>query len=358
LTGDGAKGSRANNFDGLRFLAATLVIVSHSFVLTGSTFEPLATATGGYETLGGLGVAIFFVMSGFLITESWKQDPRPLAFFAKRILRIVPALAAAILFAALVLGPARSSLGPRRYFSAPATWDYLSGLSIFRIRYFLPGVFESNPFPRAVNGSLWTIPFEAGCYVAVGVLGWLGLFPRRFLLLLLLLGLILLDWRPWAIGSDLGRGLSGAWVRSYARYASDFFAGALLCLMPQSVIRSPALALVVLLAFLSVLRTSFAPPIGHLAIPILVLFAGFIPIPALQGFGRFGDFSYGMYLYAFPIQQCLVEAVPAARAPAGLFALSLPLTLAMAAVSWHCLENPALRLKTRIPRPRAATLGG
>jgi peptidoglycan/LPS O-acetylase OafA/YrhL len=324
-------------------------------VLTGSSFEPLASVTGGFDTLGGLGVAIFFVMSGFLITESWKRDPRPGAFFKKRLLRIVPALFAAILFVAFGLGLLDSALGPSRYLSEPATWDYLWSLSIFRMRYFLPGVFESNPFPRAVNGSLWTIPFEAGCYVAVGVLGWLGLFPRRLLVLLVLVGLILVDWRP---AGGLGMPLSGAWTRSFARYASYFFAGALLYLMPRRVIRSPAVGLVAVLVLLCFLRTSLAQPIGRLSIPILVLFAAWVPAPVLQGFGRFGDFSYGMYLYAFPIQQWLVEAVPAARLPGGLFALSFPATLAVAGVSWHFLEAPALRLKARTARPSPATIGG
>jgi peptidoglycan/LPS O-acetylase OafA/YrhL len=358
LTDDDAIGSRANNFDLLRFLAAALVIVSHSFVLTGSTFEPLASVTGGFDTLGGLGVAIFFVMSGFLITQSWTQDPRPRAFFAKRLLRIAPALMAAVILAVFVLGALESSLGPRRYFSEPATWAYLWNLSLFRMRYFLPGVFEANPFTSAVNGSLWTIPIEVGCYVAVGALGWLGLFPRRLLAFVILLGLILVDWRPAAVWSEHGQHLLGPWARSYARYASYFFAGAFLYLMPRQMTRSPAVSLVAGVVLLACLGTSYAQPVGRLTIPILVLFASWIPVPALQGFGRFGDFSYGMYVYAFPIQQWLIEAVPLARTPAGLLALSFTASLAAAAASWHLLEAPALRWKARIAPPRPATLGG
>lgn len=356
MTGTAVLGSRDNNFDALRFGAAALVILSHSFVLTGSSFEPLAWATNGFESLGGLGVAIFFVMSGFLITDSWQRDPRPRAFARKRLLRIEPALAAAILLVMFVLGPLASSLGPGRYFAEPAAWDYLWGLSIFRMRYFLPGVFEANPVPRAVNGSLWTIPVEVGCYITVGLLGWLGLFPRRLLALLALVGLLVVDWRP--LGIDLGRPLSGVWVRSYARYASYFFAGAFLYLMPRPLLRSPALAFLALLVLVAGVRTSYAAPVARLTLPILVLFAASAPVPALQSFGRHGDFSYGMYLYAFPIQQWLVGAVPVARTPAGLFALSFLLTVAVAAVSWHLLEAPALRLKARMKPPGPLPIGG
>jgi peptidoglycan/LPS O-acetylase OafA/YrhL len=169
---------------------------------------------------------------------------------------------------------------------------------------------------------------------------------------------MLVDLRPSAIWSELGPLLSGAWVRSGARYASYFFAGSLLYALPRPVIRSPVVALLAFLVLLGFLRTSFAQPIGRLTIPVLVLFAACAPVPALQGVGRFGDFSYGMYLYAFPIQQWLVESVAAARTPGGLFALSFPATLAVAALSWHGLEAPALRLKARIPRPRPATIGG
>jgi peptidoglycan/LPS O-acetylase OafA/YrhL len=357
LTPEGAFGSRENNFDFLRFLAATLVILSHSYVLTGSTFEPLASATSGFDTLGGLGVSIFFVMSGFLVTQSWAQDPRPRAFFGKRLLRIVPALWAAILVVC-VLGSLASTLGPRRYWLEPATWDYLWSLSIFRMRYFLPGVFERNPVAGAVNGSLWTIPVEVGCYVAVGALGTAGLLSRRLVALVILFGLVLVDLRPASIWNDPELPFAGVWTRSYARYASYFFAGSFLYQMPRRVIRSPVVALGAALVFLVCLQTSYAQPVGRLTIPILVLFAGWTELPVLQGFGRSFDFSYGLYLYAFPIQQWLIEVAPLARSPTTLFALSFPATLAVAGVSWHFLEAPALRHKARLARPRPAPLGG
>jgi peptidoglycan/LPS O-acetylase OafA/YrhL len=356
LTAAAAPRWRQNNFDALRFAAAALVIFSHSFVLTGATFEPLAWATNGFETLGGLGVAIFFVMSGFLITESWERDPRPRVFFTKRLLRIWPALAAAILLAVFVLGPLASSLGPGRFLSEPASWDYLWGLSILRVRYFLPGVFEGNPVARAVNGSLWTIPLEFGCYCAVAALGWLGRSPRRWVALVMAVGLLYLDWSPF--GAGLGHPLNGALIRSYARYASYFFAGVFLCLMPLLIPRSRAGVLAAAIALLFCARTACAPPVAHLTLPILVLAGASAPVPVLQGFGRYGDFSYGMYVYAFPIQQWMVIALPSARSPIGLFASSFPVIVAAAAMSWHFLEAPALRFKARLVRPVDSSTGG
>ena len=173
-------GSRDNVFDVLRLAAAMAVLLSHCYPLTGRD-EPFARVTG--ETLGDIGVSVFFAISGFLVARSWASQPELRPFAAKRALRLLPALVVCVWLLALVLGPITTTLSPGDYLTTPQTWIYpLRSSVLITFAGRLPGVFEHNPFPDAVDGSLWTLPLEACCYVMVAVLGALALLHRRALL--------------------------------------------------------------------------------------------------------------------------------------------------------------------------------
>jgi peptidoglycan/LPS O-acetylase OafA/YrhL len=145
---------RANNFDFLRILAALFVIFSRSFPLSGNAFEPLGFVTG-YLTFGALGVVIFFVISGYLITKSWVEHPSWTRFLWNRSLRIYPGLCAVILLSIFVLGPFVTNLTIVQYFAqSEFLWLYLKNITLISISYYLPGVFIDNPYVGAVNGSL------------------------------------------------------------------------------------------------------------------------------------------------------------------------------------------------------------
>ena len=171
---------RGNNFDVLRLLAASLVLFSHSYALTDNA-EPFAEISGW--TFGEVGVVMFFAMSGFLIAKSWSDRPQLVPFAVKRALRILPALVVAVSVTVFVIGPLFTTLPLSSYFSDPVTWLYLVRCSLL-ITFFgtLPGVFEDNPYPDAVNGSLWTLPVEACCYAMAAMLGTLGLLRRSAVL--------------------------------------------------------------------------------------------------------------------------------------------------------------------------------
>ena len=175
---------RDNNLHLLRICAALAVLASHSWALaTGNgTLEPLRALTG--MSLGSLSVDVFFVASGFLVTASLLTRSNAIDFFWARCLRIYPALMVVILLTVLVLGPALTSLPLRDYLTAYGTRSYLltNGLMVTDARYFLPGVFENNPYPGAINGSLWTLPLELRMY-AMLLGGWLLLWMTG-------------DWRP------------------------------------------------------------------------------------------------------------------------------------------------------------------
>ena len=170
-------GSRQNNFNALRLIAAVMVLVSHCFALTNRP-EPLATIS--HESFGELGVSIFFAISGFLIARSWSGDPAIPRFAAKRGLRLMPGLIVAVLLTALVLGPAVTTLSPSRYFGDIGVYRYIAKNSVLdTVNGRLPGVFVHNVYPDAVNGSLWTLPVEALAYVAAAVIGVMGALRGR-----------------------------------------------------------------------------------------------------------------------------------------------------------------------------------
>ena len=168
-----------NRFDILRLLAAWLVLFSHCFPLGARpNSEPLAS-TLGIDTLGGVGVAIFFVLSGYLVTLSVERSPNLLEFARRRVLRIYPGLVAICLLCVLVLGPLLTMLPQAVYWHHGLTWSYLQTASAWIIQYPLPGVFTSNPLPMAVNGALWSLPYEISCYLALALLSLLP-GPLRF----------------------------------------------------------------------------------------------------------------------------------------------------------------------------------
>jgi len=159
-----------NRFDILRLLAAWLVLFSHCYPLGGrASSEPL-TRTAGIDTLGGVGVAIFFVLSGYLVTLSLERSPHLLEFARRRILRIYPALMTICLLSVVLLGPLLTTLPQTTYWHQRLTWSYLLTASAWIIQFPLPGVFADNPLPSAVNGSRWSPPYEITCYLVLALL--------------------------------------------------------------------------------------------------------------------------------------------------------------------------------------------
>ncbi len=346
-----------NNLDFLRFLAAALVILGHSGVLLGHRQDPLASLTG-YCTLGQLGVNIFFCMSGLLVTRSWLDEPWPGAFAAKRALRILPGLWLVILLGAFVAGPLLSRLPAGAYFANPNTWAYLRGLEVFPVRYNLPGVFLDNP-RHAFNGSLWTLPYELQAYSVVLAAGWLGfLTPRRFPWIL---AAVAAGQAAVCLGGHAGitSGPNGVHLSAADECGLFFFLGAACYVYRDSVPLDGRLALAALALWLGTLSTGWPGyAASFLALPYLLVYAALAPVPGLNRWASHGDLSYGLYIYAFPIQQTFVWWLGYQRLSIPvLAALSLAATLLAAWVSWHAVEKPALGLARRWRKPLPAPVG-
>ena len=320
------------------------VLVSHQFALTGRR-EPTPLPGLPGSSLGELGVLIFFVISGYLVTESWLRDPNPLRFAARRLLRILPGLTVVTLLLVFVLGPLVTSFDTRGYFADRLTWDYLRTIYL-KIRYVLPGTFTNNPVPLAVNASLWTIPMEVQWYCVLAGAGMIGILRVRLLVLaaFIVFALVVLT-------------RSGA--PDYFRIFGAFFcAGLCLNLFRDVWSVRPVLALCIgaAVSVVAYLAGIYYLSTLSLLAPAVVLF-GTASTPVIRRFGRFGDLSYGVYIYTFPIQQTLVWATDNRLSyPAGL-ALTASLVLVAALLSWHLVEKPALSLKRYLAaKPVVATI--
>lgn len=336
---------RPNNFDLLRFVAATLVLIDHCYVLTGRTS---VAGPFGYESLGGFAVAVFFVISGFLVAGSWQRSPRLLAFATKRVLRIFPAYAVVVAVCALVVGPIVSDFDRARYFDHVQTWDYFRNLTFVELHYSLPMVFARNPYPHAVNGSIWTLPTEMAMYIALAALGCIGLMRRSVVSILAVA--LAIAWFGWTAELHAARPLYFDVLLAdvTVHLALWFFLGITLWVWRDRIrYRSDAAV-----ALLALLWATEGARVGlvlvHVAVPYLVIWAAQLPVGWMSRFGRHGDFSYGMYLYAFPVQQTLTAYGGAQWPIAAYFAASFAITLVFAVASWHCVERPALRAKQLI----------
>jgi peptidoglycan/LPS O-acetylase OafA/YrhL len=331
--------SRGNNFDLLRLFAASAVIFSHSFGLVtrgghaGS--DPLYVFTAGQMTFGELGVFIFFVTSGFLITPSLLRSRNSLDYFTKRVLRILPGLLFVVLFAIFILGALFTTWSLSDYFHSMTTYRYLVNVTMFGSQASLPGVFVNTPLPEMVNGSLWTLKFEFFCYVLLAALSMFRMLNARIVLIGALMCAL------------VGKLYSGPGY-GYIFYSSFFLAGAALYMWRKSVFlnRRNCVYAFVFLAIGGMagwLKVSFA--IGG---AYLIIYLAYSSDLGDRFRKHFGDYSYGIYLFGFPIQQAVVSIVGEGATWWKEFFLSYPIALAFAIISWKFVESPALKLRERL----------
>ena len=323
-----------NNYLLLRFVAALLVIYGHSYAITKLPgHEDLVQRLLRFTYAGGVGVDVFFVISGFLVTASYLNRRSWSEFMKARCLRIFPGLIVCVLAIAFLLGPFVTTLSPAEYlFGSQLYTDLLHSLTL---HLHLPGVFEQLP-QQTVNGSLWTLPPEFVLYVLVGVAGVSGVLfsPRIYLPLIVCLG---------ALGIVLtGRVHFFEERELYLRLFVLFGAGSLVRVFAGRIPLSTWLLVAAAVPVALLYRTELFPDAFSVWLVYAVFWLAYVP--NLRGFNRTGDYSYGLYIYAFPIEQTLRQSFPAIL-PLELFAVASVLTLGCAMLSWHFIEQPALKLK-------------
>ena len=336
---------RDNNFTLLRFAAAMTVLFAHSIGALGlpPDTEPVFRRVG--FSLGEMGLDALFVTSGFLVTASLVNRGDLISFFWARALRVYPGLWVMLALTVFVLAPALTTLPLGDYFTSQTTWTYVEKCATLLggIRYSLPGVFDALPLKGEFNGSLWTMPVEVRMYIYVAVL-WTAfallpaLRPRgmRFVSVVAaaLFLAIVLRGRVW--GSDF----NGANIRMFM-----YLYGSALYLWRDRAPMGAGLlvALVAALVVASFDRTVFLV-VYLLAMAPLVLHLAYVPGGRIRRFNDLGDYSYGVYIYAFPIQQTLAFLFPAMTL-AAMMASSAALSVSVAVLSWKLIEERALQHK-------------
>lgn len=331
-----------NNLTSLRWIAALLVFYGHAFIFMGLP-RPLFL---GFLELGPLGVYIFFSISGYLIAQSWDSDPNALRFLTRRFLRIFPGLVAVTLLTIFILGPAFTTLPLDAYFSSRFTWQYFLNIAL-RISYYLPGVFADNLYPNAVNGSLWSLTTEFSMYLLLLLLG-ITRLPRLATMGVTVTMMLLIEF--WARRAPM-LVFYATDLRQFAFCGVYFWVGATFYRYDLQRFFTLSNVCVAAIALLALTRWPAAFNTGMwILLPFVTLGFGLATGSCLALMTRH-DYSYGIYIYAFPIQQAAAAWWP--RMDFGLYLLvTLIATLLCAAVSWNFVERPALALK---PKRRIAS---
>jgi peptidoglycan/LPS O-acetylase OafA/YrhL len=351
----GAFKGRDNNFNLIRFLAASAVLVDHSFALVPGELAAASPVDLRPFEIGRWAVDVFFIISGFLVTRSVMTQPTLVDYGVARVLRLFPALVVVCFALAFILGPIVALVSPLTYFSDPKPWLYVPvTASLVTHSMTLPGVFDTVPEAGIVNSPLWTLRYEAFCYLLLALFAAVGLFWSRARAGLMLAAMLAVyaavtfatDWREQSSAID-----------STLRFLLDFFLGGALFIFAGRIRLglgvAVGLAVVALLAY----ATPAFEAAARIALAYGVIWFALVPGGAIRAFNRAGDYSYGIYIICFPIQQSLVALDPALT-PASLFAVSFPAVLALAMLSWHFIEQPALMQKGWLGAKLGAAIEG
>jgi peptidoglycan/LPS O-acetylase OafA/YrhL len=325
-------------FDTFRLALALSVVLIHSSFLS---YGVAGSRTIHSAPLVGFMLALlpwFFALSGFLVAGSALRLRNTGTFLLFRGLRIAPALAVEVAMSALILGPLFTSLPLAEYFSQPDFFAYFGNI-IGRVRLTLPGVFVGLPIDSVVNGNLWTLRPEFQCYAIMALLMLTRIVYSRSLTTLLWLtvsaALIIYNQATDNLASE---GVFGPALLVYC------FATGVVAFHWRAHIRLNAmLALICALIGYPLL---LVPKDALFSIPLLtylMVWIGAQKLPRING-----DYSYGVYLFSYPVQQTLVGSFPSMREWWLLFPAAATIAILIAALSWHLIEKPALRLKKPI----------
>jgi peptidoglycan/LPS O-acetylase OafA/YrhL len=321
-----------NNLDLFRIMAAIMVILGHSYVLFPnlSRVDPVFFFTG-FTYSGPLAVKIFFFISGLVVTNSAIRQDSFTYFVVSRIFRIFPALIFLCLVTVFIVGPLVTTLPVSEYLSSPITHRYLNNNIVLDTQYKLPGVFASNHYPDAVNGSLWTLPHEVGCYLLLLAFLSMGILKNR-IVSSVLFGLVILD-------VILPERILTYWNNANPEVIllpSCFAAGALLALNKEKIGISFSQTIGLSILTYILWDTKFVELFFCFTVFSLILCLAKSPV--IKSIRIRNDISYGIYLWGFLVQQ-VVQHIMVGYIMSLKTAISLVLSIALGALSWYLIEK-------------------
>jgi peptidoglycan/LPS O-acetylase OafA/YrhL len=356
---------RSNSLGFLRWLFATMVIVDHAFPIGGFNaagghggVDPTWAWSKGQDSLGGIAVAGFFVISGFLVTRSWYTSGNAVRYLWRRIIRIFPGFLICLLVTAYVLSPIAwhyENGGWTGVFhvTSDTPWGYFRHNMFLQMHQWNVGnLFQHVPYretgyPPAWDGSLWTLIYEFKCYILLGIFGLVGLLRYKTFIvafwamsyLLMVSWLIDPSWAPKLLPM-----LSDLYV---ARYICLFFLGTLIALYADRIIIDDRFGLTALVIVILTLHNGGWLFIGIPAFAYLIIWMA-VRLP-LRFWENWGDISYGTYIWAFPLQMLLAQHGFQKHGTTTFILASMALATGAAFLSWHLVEKWPLKLKSWTP---------
>lgn len=341
-----------NNFDFLRFVFAILVVVSHSFALSGDNqrSEWILQITNGQISYSSIGLNGFFVISGFFIFQSLQRSSSLSNYLIKRFLRLFPGLFVLLLLTIVLVSFVYS--GDVSFFRNREIYTYLpNNLTLYGFQSSIKGVFDTNRY-HSINGSLWTLRYEFSLYMALALLYFLR--KKKSLVKILLLIAFTIVFLVYNLLHDrfAGSSVLGMQGTHILNFSAFFIFGSLLASLSFEKIIAKGeytalfLAVIMILILMISIYFNYFNNIKHIGFTMLILLIGFMPIPMLSDFRKIGDMSYGIYIYAFPIQQTLMYFFEFNTYQ--LMASSLLGSIICGYFSWHIIEKHALKYKNRI----------
>ena len=347
ITIDDRTRHRDNNFTLIRLVAAYAVLFAHSYGLAlGRPGQDVVTRWVKIwwgQSLGELAVTVFFVVSGFLVGGSYLHRNNALAFVEARVLRIFPALFLAVVLSVFVVAWYATTMDKIDYLRSSITWDYVRHnlWLLGGVKYQLPGVFEGNPRTSAVNGSLWTLPLELRMYIVVLILGVAGILKRQRLFNFFAVALIIIFLAKEKFWLTL------EFPYSKHLYLVVAYVVGMFLYVNRKNIPLNVVTLVGVVAVMWVFHgTSLWVPVKIVGLGYVLLFVALHPAVCLPNLDRLGDISYGVYVFAFPIQQLIVKDVT--RSPLEVLFYSTLVVVPLSMMSWNVVEKPALRFKGKL----------
>ncbi len=336
---------RKNNFDFLRLIFALFIIITHSYPLSGvKECDLMCRLTNGQLLFSNIGLKGFFIISGFLVFQSLERSKSIIEYFWKRVLRLIPGLFVVLLITVLLV-PFIYENNSVSYISNQSMWTYIPrNLFLYNIQFAIPGVFETNPYPSTINGSLWTIQYEFTMYIVLSLL----FFYRNKITIIkaILIPLFILLVTGNILFSDqLEKYVFILNAKYLLDFAVFFIAGSLLAVLKIERLKPINTVLFLSTALLVIsLIFNFYDLIKFIFLPLTIILFGLKSTPILNNIGtKIGDLSYGIYIYAFPIEQTLEHFFRLNQF--NLMLATILISIIPAYLSWHLIESKALKLK-------------
>lgn len=328
--------NRKNNFNLIRLFAAISVIYGHTSAVTGKGPDDFFLQYVGFKFIGGIAVDVFFIISGFFITSSYINSKNIKYFIASRILRIYPALVICVAITAFVVGPIYTQSA--YYFFNTEVYEYFfTNASAYNTVYFLPGVFE-NLHDKAINGSLWSIPIEVKLYCLTLIFGMFYTLAHKNIFNFIFFIILIVAYFNSSIFSIFFQ------YENHRHVALMFLMGSFIYVNKDKIILNPFMLLLLLFLAASFHGTEKFEIVYNLLLPYIVIYLGFAK--EIKIFNKIGDYSYGIYLYGWIIQQLVFYYNPQISNQYHAI-VSIISALIAGVISWHLIESKMLKFKKR-----------